>query len=275
MQYASIRDVRAYNRWYPIKIANEAVERVGDNVFKTSRRPLVDGDMDSEVLDDIEVRVDGDVVEVIGVDAELGEITLAAPPPHGSTVEATYYWHPVGDAEIELAIKTASAEIEATTGMRFTQHTRTERIMITSGNEASTSHPIIAVNQLKIYNQRGELIDENPEYDIVDREQGVIRLRRYQAGAARPPWYLPSIIQVEISYEAGFVEVPEQVRQACIILASYWLLVRIAGQLVYGEDYAGSVSIGFRTDELTARINSLRREVEKVIERLPRRVERV
>ncbi len=273
MSYVTVADIRTYNRWYPIKIVNEPLEQLSETTFKTANRPLVDGDMDGDVMDDVKVYVDGAEAAVSSVDTERGEVTLSSPPSAGALVTATYYWHPVGDAEINLAIKTAEASVEAATGIRFQQHTRRERIKLHSGSDVVLSHPIITVDSVRVLGG-DDVVDSSPAYEIIDKEQGVVRLRDYKAGSASPPWYLPKTYEVEVTYQAGYVAVPDVVKQACVLMASYWLLVRAAGQLVYGEDYGGGVSLGFKTEEIEGRIRLIRSELERVLKVLPRRVER-
>ena len=273
MSYIKVADVRTYNRWYPIKVVNETLERIGDAVFRTVNRPLVDGDMDGEILDDVKAYVDGAEEVVTSVDPEKGEVTLSTPPPPSSLVTATYYWHPVGDGEISLAIKTAEAAIEAATGMRFSQHLRRERIKLYSGSDVVLSHPVISVEGVRVIGGSG-VVDASPSYEVIDHEHGVVRLRGYVAGSVSSPWYLPAVYEVEVVYQAGYPTVPDSVKQACVLMASYWLLLRAAGQLVYGEDYGYGVSAGFKTEELEGRIKLLRSELDRILEALPKRVER-
>ena len=272
MHYITVKDVRIYNAWYPMKVSEEPVERISDDTFRVSKRPIVDEDFDGVVEDDVIVKVDGNTAGVQRVDKERGEIILTSPAPQGSVVTATYYWHPVGDEEIGIAIETAEAEIEAITGIRFTQHVVTERVKLLSGQEVYLSQPIIGIEYVKLYNMQGVLVDSSPSYEVVDSENGVVRIHGYRAGSSPPPWYLPSSFEVEVRYQAGYTKAPEDVRHASIVLATYWLLVRLCGQLVFGEDYGGLTSIGFKSEEVIQRIKSLRNEVSRLLNTLPRRV---
>ncbi len=274
MRYTSIRDVRSFNGWYPIAVVGESASMLSDTLIKTQRRPIVDFDWDGDLLDDVVVYVDGAQVGVASVDAERGEISLASPAPQGSVITCDYYWHPVGDGEISLAIEAAEAEIDATAGMRFDAHTRSERIKLHHGSELSLSAPIISIQSVKVYDQRGALIDSAAEYEVLDAESGLIRLLRHSAGRPAPPWYLTRSLEVEVSYTAGYQQVPESVRNAAILIASYWLALRVGGRIVFGDDYGEALSVGFSSEDLSRRLRAMREEVERVKKSLPRRVAR-
>ncbi|MEM2257818.1 MAG: hypothetical protein QXU87_04000 [Candidatus Caldarchaeum sp.] len=269
--YTSVKEIRAFNGWMPFEVKNETLAKISGTEFKTSKRPLVDNDFDGQIIDDVVVYVNGTQTSVSAVDAERGVITLASAPPSGATVTADYYWHPIGDSEIQLAIGYAEAEIRAATGIIFEAHTTVEHITLYYGSEFSLAEPIIAISEI-IANGKPLASDE---YEILAPEAGRVKLKMLAAGIPAPPWFLPRPLNLKVTYQAGYAEVPDIVRQAATLIASYQLLLRLQRQITFSEDYGG-VAAAFKSPaELTERLEFLREEVERVKSQLPRRVGKI
>ena len=275
MPYASIREVRAYNGWSPLQVKGEVLERLSDTEFRASRKPIVDYDYDGDLLDDVKVYVDGASAGIASIDSDRGVITLQDPVAEGSTVTADYYWHPIGDDEIKLAIAEAEAEIESKTGIKFEPHSKVEEIILNYGSEFNVSEPIISITSIKhLYDDSYKELGSD-EYEIVDKETGRIRLKNIIAGVAVPPWYLPLRVRLRVEYTAGYETVPDMVKHAAILIASYQVLLRIQRQISFSEDYT-AITVAFKTpNELTERLEFLRAEVERVKDMLPRRVAKI
>ena len=275
MPYASIREVRTYNGWNPLEVKGEALEQLSDTEFRASKKPIVDYDYDGDLLDDVKVYVDGTPESIASIDPDRGIITLQDPVAEGSTVTADYYWHPIGDNEIELAIAEAEAEIETKTGIKFEAHSKTEEIILHYGSEFNLSEPVISITSIKhLYDDSYEELSSD-EYEIVDKETGKIRLKNIIAGVAVPPWYLPLSVRLKVEYMAGYEAIPDIVKHATILIASYQVLLRIQRQISFSEDYTG-ITVAFKTpNELTERLEFLRAEVERVKNMLPRKVVKI
>ncbi len=274
MRYASIADLRAYNGWHPVRVVGEQLGRVDEYVFQTAWRPIVDGDGDGSLTDDVKIYLDGEETEPSSIDPERGFIILETPPSNSAHVSADYFWHPIGDDEIETAIEAAGYEIEAATGIIFTPHERVERLKLGRGNEFTVSEPVITVQSVKVYDSHGKLLDDNAGFEVVNPITGLLRLKNYTAGTPKPPWYLTSPLEIETSYLAGYAETPAQVKQATILIATYWILLRLERQLDFGKEYGGTVATSFTSRELTERLKILRGEIERVKASLPKRVVR-
>jgi len=272
MRYTSVREVRLYNGWHPIEARRQQLARAGANIFKTPHRPLVDADWDGTIIDDVKIYLDGEPVEPSAIDPDEGVVELVPPPADGVRVEADYSWHPVGDGEIENAVEAAEAEVEALTGAVYTPHTRVERVRVFRGRHITLSEPVISVQGVKVFDTSGNLLDASAEAEAVDPSTGLIRLK-HRSAEPGPPWYLPPIYEVEVSYVAGYHEVPPSVRQAVLTLASYLVLSRFQRGVSFTQDY-GAVVAGFTADELGERLAFLQSEAERVRQLLPRRVSR-
>ncbi|MCS7145335.1 MAG: hypothetical protein RMJ28_06960 [Nitrososphaerota archaeon] len=273
--YASVRDIRVYNEWLPVRVEAERPELVGTSVLRLSRRPLVDGDFDGSVLDDVEVSVDGADVEAVSVDAERGLVALAEPVPAGSEVSANYFWHPVSDSEIRLAVAKASAEVELVTGRRYQAYRAAERVLLNEGSRVRLRDRILAVESVRVYDSGGELIDDAPEFVVEDAEQGLLRLRQYAAGSPSGPLFLPTNFEVEVTYMTGYTETPEHIKQYTILAASYEVLLRFQRMLQVEGSY-GEVALVVKSPEgLRERLEYLREEIERFRRLLPKPVRRV
>ena len=268
---ASVSDIRAYNGWHPIKVTGDSLTKINDTTFQTSKYPIVDFDYDDDVTDDVEVYVNGQAAQIQSVDAERGLITLASAPPSDATVTASYFFHPISDTEIKLAIAAAEAEIEAITGFKYSSETRTERHKILSGNEFQTNAPIISVSSIKIYSEGGTLIDSDPDYEVLNSELGIVRINDYRAGVLTKPYFLPFIYEVEITYLAGAQQVPDWVKHAVIKIATYNILLKLSSLMVLQEDYT-QISLTFKSpEEFVKRLQHLKEEVEHIRQTLPKR----
>jgi len=275
MPYASVKDIRVYNGWHPLEVKGDPLERLSETEFRTSKKPIVDYDWDGELMDDVSVYVDGSPATISSIDPDRGVITLQDPVPEGASVTADYYWHPIGDNEIKLALAEAEAEIESKTGIRFEPHSKTEEIVLHYGSEFNLSEPIVSIQSIKLLYDSSYKELTQDEYEVVDKEAGRIRLKNIVAGVAVPPWYLPVSIRLKVEYTAGYETVPDRVKHAAILIASYHVLLRIQRQISFSEDYAG-ITVAFKTpQELTERLEFLRSEVERVLDMLPRRVAKV
>jgi len=209
--------------------------------------------------------------QIQSIDAERGLITLASAPPPDATVTANYFFHPISDMEIKLAIAAAEAEIEAITGFKYTSEIKTERHKILSGNEFQTEAPIISVSSVKIYSEGGRLIDPDPDYEVLNPQLGIVRINNYRAGILVKPYFLPFIFEVEITYLAGAQEVPDWVKHAVIKIATYNILLRLSSLIVLQEDYT-QISLAFKSpDEFVKRLQLLKEEVDSIRQTLPRR----
>ncbi|MEM0445554.1 MAG: hypothetical protein QXW60_05335 [Nitrososphaerota archaeon] len=273
--YASIRDIRVYNEWLPIRVEAEKPAAVNGTVLQLSKRPIVDYDFDGSVLDDVEVFVDGARVSPASVDADRGLVALAEPAPQGAEVSVSYFWHPIPDSEIELAISKASAEVELATGRRFTRYLSVERVVLGEGSRVKLGDRIVQVESVKVYDSGGELIDPAAEFIVEDAEQGVIRLRRYIAGTPTGPLYLPSVIEVEVTYVAGYAETPQHIRQYTILAATYEVLLRFQRLLQVERSYGEAALVVRAPEGLRERLEYLRDEVERFRRLLPKPVRRV
>jgi len=276
MKYASIKDLRTYLGFHPIKVENESLQGVVDGSnreFYTQNKPLVDFDYDGEVIDDVKVLVNGAEVTIESIDEEMGKIVLASAPEAGSTVVATYYWHPFGDSELQMIIEAAESEIDNECGRSFEAQERTERILMTRGNVFHVSYtPIISISEVVIEDISGEEIEtlSSDKYEILVAGSGLVRLKEYYAGLTSPPWYLPSRFYVKITYTGGYQTIPSIIKQATILIASYHLLTKIAHLVTTEPDYRGKISVAFKKpQELTERLEYLRTEIERVKSKLP------
>lgn len=273
--YASIRDIRVFNDWLPLRVEAERPLLVGDSVLRLSKRPVVDYDFDGSVLDDVEIRLDGSEAAVASLDAERGLVALAEPVPQGSVVTASYYWHPVSDSEIVLAVSKASAEVELVTGRRYVPYRATERVVLSEGSRVKLRDRVLAVERVWVYDPGGELIDPSPEYVVEDAEQGVIRLRRYSAGSPAGPLFLPSSFEVEVTYLTGYSETPQHIRQYTILAATYEVLLRFQRMLQVEGSYGDAALVVKAPEGLRERLEYLRGEIERFRELLPKPVRRV
>ena len=272
MAYATVRDIRVYNYWNPIQVTGDQLKRVKPLIYETSRKAIVDFDFDNIITDDVVVYVDSAPAQVAGIEAERGLVTLAQDPGPNATVTADYFYHPISDSEISLAIGAAEAEVDLLTGYRFAQYNAVERHTIYVGDEFRTRAPIISINSIKIYSRSGTLINSNPQYIIVDKDIGLVRLVGYMAGIPVRPFFLPAQFDVEIDYVAGYSNVPDYIKEATILIATYHILLKMARRLNVAEDYT-QVSMAFATrDEFIQRLEFIRREVERVKALLPKQV---
>lgn len=273
MRYVSVRDVRVYNGWHPIHENRQPLKKVGETFYQTAHAPLVDADYDGSVIDDVMVYLDDELVDPESVDPDAGLLSIYPPPSNEARVEASYFWHPFGDGDIELAVEAAEGLVEALTGVVFVPHVRVERCQLRRGNLLTLSEPVIGIESVKIYDSFGNLVDERVEAEVVDGSSGVIRLKK-ALGEPRPPWYLPQSAEAEIIYRAGTAEVPAAVKQAVLVLASYNLLTRLQQKISFSSDYGGAVAAVFTSSEIEKRLQLLKTQAEKMLKNLPRRVER-
>jgi len=268
---ATIRDIRAHNAWLPIKVTGDSLTRINDTTFQSGKHPIVDFDYDGQIIDDVEVYVNGAPATIQSLDADRGIIVLSAAPPSGATVTANYFFHPISDGEISVAIAAAEAEIEAITGFKYSSESRTERHKVLTGNEFQTNAPIISVQSIKIYSEGNVLLDSNPSYEVLNSELGIVRINNYRAGVLTRPYFLPFIFEVEITYIAGTPTVPDWVKHAAVSIATYNILVRLSSLLVLQEDYT-QISLTFKSpEELVKRLQVLKEEIENIKRRLPKK----
>ncbi len=262
MPYVSIRDVRMFNGWHPINVSNEGLSGSGRE-YRTSKKPIVDYDYDGQVVDDVHI---DEGYEVESVDADRGIITFTSAP--SGYVTADYYWHPISDAEIQLAIAAAELEIKALTGINYEPHTAIEHHRLYYGDQLYMSEPIISIISI-IDKDSGRTLSSS-EYELLPN--GIVKLKTYYAGRVTSPWFLPSIYSFEVTYQAGYSEIPATVRHATLLIATYNILLRIARQISFSEDYSG-ISATFKSpEELNSRMEMLAKEIERVKASLPRRV---
>lgn len=277
MNYCSIQDLRLYLQFTPIKIENDRIG-IGDGVntkFYTSYKPVVDPDYDEVVNDDVEVKVDGQVFQVLEVDCEEGCIYLVEPPPPGAQVLSSYSWHPISDQELRVAIEAAEAEIEAECGRSFKESFHEEIILLSHGNTLTLlNSPVIRVESVTIESLSGEVIEElQPSKYECYTDIGLIRLKTYYAGKPSPPWFTPSTFYVRIRYVAGYREVPGIVKQAALLLSSYHILSKISILYTTEPEYQGKISIVFKKPgEVFSRLEFLRNEIERIKKQLPKQV---
>ncbi|MEM1937954.1 MAG: hypothetical protein QXX49_07470 [Candidatus Caldarchaeum sp.] len=271
MRYVSIRDVRIHNGWQPIEVQKQLLKRVDDTHYQTAFKPLVDADWDGTLMDDVAVFLNGDRIEPEAIDPDQGIISIYPPPSEDARVESSYFWHPIGDAEVQLAVEAAEAEVEALTGTVFKPHPRVERVVVRRGRAFNLSEPVLQLLSVKIYDAAGNMLDDDAEAEVVDPQTGLVRLA-VSAGEPQPPWYLTHPLEVEAVYQAGYSETPSTVKQAVLTLASYYVLARLQRSLSFAESYGGVVVAGVAWDDLESRLSYLREEVERVRKALPRRV---
>ncbi|MEO0157982.1 MAG: hypothetical protein ABIM59_04555 [candidate division WOR-3 bacterium] len=264
-----------YNDWLPIRVEAEQPESVGSTVLRLSKRPVVDYDFDDSVLDDVEVYVDGAAASVASVDAERGLVALSEPVSTNSQVAVNYYWHPISDAEIRLAIAKASAEVELVAGRRFARYRTVERLILTEGSRVRLRDRVVSVDWVRVYDAAGELVDDSAEYVVEDAEQGVLRLKRYSARDIAGPFFLPNILEVEVSYTAGYPETPEHIKQYTILAATYEVLLRFQRMLRVERSYDEVALVVKSTEGLGERLAYLREEIERFRKLLPKPVRRV
>jgi hypothetical protein len=163
------------------------------------------------------------------------------------------------------------AEVELLTGFRYVPETVTERIKVFVGNELRTSRPIISVSSVKIYSTVGTLVNDNPRYEVMDAEKGVVRILDYRAGVPTRPYFLPSAYEVEITYQAGYPSTPDYIKNAVVLFATYYILLKFQRMVVLSEDYT-QVSLTFKSPaEFTERLEFIRGEVERIRALLPKR----
>jgi hypothetical protein len=264
MPYASVRELRTFNSWHPFE-ATEKLAKIGSKTYRASKKPLVDYDYDGQIVDDVIIQ-EGYTIE--SIDENRGIIMLASEP--SGDVTATYYWHPIGDSEIDLAIGSASVEIEALTGTKYIPHTVTEYHKLYFGEYLYLSEPVVSIESITDESSGKTLSSD--EYEVIDAKNGVVRLKNIFAGQIVPPWFLPTTYSFKVVYQAGYEEIPAIVKHAVILIASYNILFRIARQITFSEDYT-RIAIGFKTpEELDARIKLLADEIERIKTHLPRRV---
>lgn len=267
-----MKDVRLYNGWLPIEEKKQPLKKIGETVFQTIHAPLVDADWDGSVYDDVLVYLDGEQVEPESIDPSTGLVSINPPPSESSTVEADYFWHPIGDEDIILAVEAAEGLVEALTGVVYVPHQRVERRRIERNGLVTLSEPVIAIQSVKLYDGFGNFLGE-AEATVVDRAAGVLKIR-VVSQEPRPPWYLPSYVEAEVEYVGGYETVPATVKQAVLALSSHNLLTRFQQRLSLAPDYGGDVSAVFVAEDLEKRLRFLRSEVEKTVNSLPRRVEK-
>lgn len=273
--YASVRDIRVYNEWLPIRVEAERPAAISGTVLQLSKRPVVDYDFDGSVLDDVDILVDGAHVSPVSIDAERGLVALAEQIHQGAEVAASYYWHPVSDSEIELAVSKASAEVELVTGRRFTRYAAVERVVLSGGSRVKLRDRIVSVESVRVYDSEGGLIDASAEFVVEDEEQGVIRLKRYAAGVPAGPLFLPSVLEVEVSFTAGYAETPEHIKQYTILAATYEVLLRFQRILQVERSYGEAALVVRAPEGLRERLEYLREEIERFRRMLPKPVRRV
>ncbi|MCX8200817.1 MAG: hypothetical protein RMI43_05380 [Candidatus Caldarchaeum sp.] len=274
MRYVSVKEIRIYNGWHPIGEIRQTLKKVGETFFQTPHAPLVDADYDGSIIDDVKVYLDGEPIEPESVDPDTGLLSIYPPPAGDTQIEASYFWHPFGDGDIELAVEAAEGLVEALTGVVYVPHRRVERCPLKRGNVIILSEPVISIESVKIFDSMGNLLDDGVEAEVVDGPSGTIRLKKLLDGP-RPPWYLPQTAEAEIIYRAGFSEVPAAVKQAVLALASYNLLTRLQQKISFSTDYGGAVAAVFTSHEIEKRLILLKTQAEKMLNSLPRRVERV
>lgn len=272
MRYVSVKDVRLYNGWLPIEERKQPLKKIGETVFQTSHAPLVDADWDGSVYDDVLVYLDGEQVEPESIDPSTGLVAINPPPSENTMVEADYFWHPIGDDDIILAVEAAEGLVEALTGVVYVPHQRVERRRIERNGLVTLSEPVIAIQSVRLYDGFGNFLGE-AEATVVDRAAGVLKIR-VASQEPRPPWYLPSYVEAEVEYIGGHETVPATVKQAVLALSSHNLLTRFQQRLALAPDYGGGVSAVFVAEDLEKRLRFLRSEVEKTVNSLPRRVEK-
>ena len=269
MTYVSVGNVRSYNAWNPIPISGDTLTARNPTLYQTSRFPIVDFDFDGSIDDDIIVYVGGNPASFTLVNPERGLVSFSSPP--SGTVTADYYWHPISDTEISLAIASAEAEVELLTGFKYAPEEITEKIRVYVGNEVKTSRPIISVSSLKIYSIIGTLVNDNPRYEVIDKDKGIIRILDYRAGIPTRPYFLPSAYEVEVTYQAGYSSPPDYIKNAVVLFATYYILLKFQRMIVLNEDYT-QVSLTFKTpEEFTRRLEFIREEVERIRALLPKR----
>ncbi len=273
--YATVRDIRLYNDWLPLRVESEAPERPTSRVLKLSKRPVVDNDYDGSVLRDIEVRVDGARVDPESIDAEAGLVVLADEPPAGAGILVSYYWHPVSDREIVLALAKASAEIELVTGRRFGPYRVRERAVLSAGNVVRLGDRVLEIESVRVFTADGHLVDPDADYELLDAENGVLRIRGYEAGRPSGPLFIPFTLEVEVAYTAGYAETPEYIRQYTVMAATLEVLLRFQRALSVERSYGDLVLVAKAPGGLGERIEQLRRELERFREILPKPVRRV
>ncbi|MCS6770361.1 MAG: hypothetical protein NZ570_08010 [Candidatus Caldarchaeum sp.] len=274
MRYVSVRDVRTHNGWMPFEARRQPLKRLDETTFQTQHRPLVDADWDGTLIDDVAVFLDGEQVEPEAIDPDIGLVSIYPPPSQAARVEASYYWHPVGDSEVQLAVEAAEAEVEALTGTVFKPHPKVERVVVSRGRTFNLSEPVLSLLSVKVYDHAGNLLDSDAPAEVLDPQTGLIRIPA-SAGEPRPPWYLSHPFEVEAVYQAGYAQTPPTVKQAVITLASYIILTKLQRSLSFAADYGGAVVAGFTAEDLERRLSFLRQEVDRVKQTLPRRVGRV
>ena len=276
MKYASVKDLRSYLGFYPIKVEGELLGR-GDGstrAFYTQYKPLVDFDYDGQIIDDVVVKVDGSPAEVEAVDELTGRIMLVEAPPQGAQVVVDYYWHPFGDRELQAAIEAAEAEIDNECGRSFEKKEHVERFLLTRGNKfAVTNTPLISVSYIRIYTPGLEFIEELPPSDYIFSPNGIIELKKYYAGVPVKPWYLPLQILIEVKYVGGYDPIPAIVSHTATLIAAYHLLLKISSLMATEPEYQGKVALAFRKpEEITKRLEYLKAEIEDLKRKLPHRV---
>ncbi|MDJ0270971.1 MAG: hypothetical protein QXS96_02715 [Candidatus Caldarchaeum sp.] len=272
MRYVSVKDVRLYNGWLPVEEKRQPLKKIGETVFQTPHAPLVDADWDGSVYDDVIIYLDGEHVEPESIDPSTGLVSIHPPPSPGASVEADYFWHPIGDEDIILAVEAAEGLVEALTGVVYVPHQRVERRRIERNGLVALSEPVITIQSIKLYDSFGNFLGE-AEATLVDRAAGILKIR-VVSQEPRPPWYLPSYVEAEVEYVGGHESVPATVKNAVLALASHNLLTRFQQRLALTPDYGGGVSTVFVTEDLEKRLRFLRSEVEKTVNSLPRRVEK-
>jgi hypothetical protein len=273
--YATVRDIRVHNDWMPVRVESEEPSRPRSRILQLSKRPIVDGDFDGSVLGDIEVLVDGARIGPESVDAETGLVVLPEDPPAGSSIAVSYYWHPISDREIGLALAKAAAEVELVTGRRFGPYRARERVVLTSGSIVRLGDRVVEVESVKIYTLDGQLLDSAAGFELIDPENGLLRIKGYEAGRPSGPFFIPSALEVEVTYTAGYTETPDYIRQYTIMAATLEVLLRFQRMLSVERSYGDLVLVVKAPGGLGERIEQLRAELERFREILPKPVRRV
>ncbi|MEM4151500.1 MAG: hypothetical protein QW663_02185, partial [Nitrososphaerota archaeon] len=86
---------------------------------------------------------------------------------------------------------------------------------------------------------------------------------------------LPNILEVEVSYTAGYPETPEHIKQYTILAATYEVLLRFQRMLRVERSYDEVALVVKSTEGLGERLAYLREEIERFRKLLPKPVRRV
>ncbi|MEM2003158.1 MAG: hypothetical protein QXQ37_00710 [Nitrososphaerota archaeon] len=280
MKYATLREIRLYLGFLPIKVTGESLG-VGDNstkVFYTKNKAIVDFDFDNQILDDVVVYINGSPANIDNVDAERGIITLANAPASGASVTADYYYHPIADSELISAVEQAEAEIDAICGQSFDIKQYSELHEVTTGDIIATFRtPIASIDAIRLETYDGKVIKtlSSDEYQVLDERNGIIRLRHY-AGLSSPPWYFPTTLYVRIIYNAGYSSIPVIVNEATKRLAAYIVMQKIVSMSAVAPEYQNKINLVFsRPEDLKIKLDEMRQEAFRIIKLLPKQVRKI